>query len=203
MAPHTPTGSRRTPDVSPSSYSPTDRPSSSRAAPAKNRTWSSVGGISSVSTTRRGFPVSRTSRAPSSSACAASRSAAVSSASIRSRGVVRRQPRNASAATAQASSTSAGPESAASAHGSPVTGSTEVSRAPSAAGRVVPPITLPKNGVIAYSPPAKLSMLDESFSPRRSRRWTRKPMTTATVAASSIRVASAFSAGVGAARAVL
>ena len=79
-------------------------------------------------------------------------------------------PRNASTAAAQASSTSAAPESAASAHGSPVTGSTEVSRAPSTAGRVVPPITLPKNGVIAYSPPAKLSMLDESFSPRLSHR---------------------------------
>ena len=47
------------------------------------------------STTRRGLPVSRTSRSASSSACAASRSATASSASIRARGVVRRQVANA------------------------------------------------------------------------------------------------------------
>ena len=44
------------------------RPSSTRAAPAKNRSWSTIGGISSSRTTRSGLPVSRTSSSASSSA---------------------------------------------------------------------------------------------------------------------------------------
>jgi hypothetical protein len=39
----TPIGSRRIHDVWPAMYSPADRPSSTRAAPAKNRIWSTIG----------------------------------------------------------------------------------------------------------------------------------------------------------------
>ena len=38
-------------------YSPADRPSSIRAAPAKNRIWSTIGGISSAMVRATGLPV--------------------------------------------------------------------------------------------------------------------------------------------------
>ena len=38
-------------------YSPLDRPSSTRAAPAKNRIWSTIGGISSDMVSEIGLPV--------------------------------------------------------------------------------------------------------------------------------------------------
>ena len=38
-------------------YSPAERPSSIRAAPAKKRIWSTIGGISSLRVSRSGLPV--------------------------------------------------------------------------------------------------------------------------------------------------
>ena len=40
-------------------YSPAERPSSTRAAPAKNRSWSTAGGSSSLAVSSRGLPVLR------------------------------------------------------------------------------------------------------------------------------------------------
>src|ERR1039457_4286141 len=45
-AAQTPIGSRRMNEVNPDMYSPAERPSSIRAAPAKNRIWSTIGGVS-------------------------------------------------------------------------------------------------------------------------------------------------------------
>ena len=88
-------------------YSPADRPSSTRAAPAKNRSWSTIGGISSLAVSARGLPVLRHSASRSSSVRASIASAILSSARWRSAGVVSRQPSNASAAAVMARSTSA------------------------------------------------------------------------------------------------
>ena len=49
-------------------YSPAARPSRSRAAPAKNRTWSTITGISSAIVTANGLPVFSHSARTSSSA---------------------------------------------------------------------------------------------------------------------------------------
>ena len=86
----TPIGSRRMIEVKPAMYSPAERPSSTRAAPAKKRIWSIIGGISSAIVTAIGLPVFCDSSATSSSACASSASAISSSASWRSDGVVSR-----------------------------------------------------------------------------------------------------------------
>ncbi|CAB4851942.1 unannotated protein [freshwater metagenome] len=67
-------------DVKPFMYSPEARPSSTRAAPAKNRIWSIIGGISSDAVTAIGFPVFWLSSATSSSACDSSVSAIARSA---------------------------------------------------------------------------------------------------------------------------
>ena len=72
-------------------YSPADRPSRLRAAPAKNRSWSTIGGISSLAVSASGLPVFSLSRAMSSSAFASIASAIFSSASERSDGVLSRQ----------------------------------------------------------------------------------------------------------------
>ena len=56
-AAHTPIGSRRMNEVYPDMYSPAERPSSMRAAPAKNRIWSTIGGISSDKVRAIGLPV--------------------------------------------------------------------------------------------------------------------------------------------------
>ena len=56
-AAQTPTGSRLINEVNPDMYSPAERPSSIRAAPAKNRIWSTIGGISSDRVSAIGLPV--------------------------------------------------------------------------------------------------------------------------------------------------
>jgi len=84
-----------------------------RAAPAKNRSSSTSGGISSAIVIPTGLPVLRHSAATISSARAAVASAIRSSARLRSAGVVSRQPSNAPAAARSAASTSAGPETGA------------------------------------------------------------------------------------------
>ena len=81
-------------------YSPALRPSSSRAAPAKNRIWSTAGGISSLRVSSIGLPVFWHSAAMISSARSSIASANFSSARCRSDGVVSRQVSNAVAAAA-------------------------------------------------------------------------------------------------------
>ena len=81
-------------------YSPADLPSRTRAAPAKNRIWSTIGGISSAMVTWLGLPVLRPSAATSSSAAFSTSSAKSSSAFCRCDGVVRFQSLNAFAAAA-------------------------------------------------------------------------------------------------------
>ena len=61
----TPTGSRRIHEVWFSMYSPADLPSNILAAPAKNRIWSTIGGISSAIVTWLGLPVLRPSASTS------------------------------------------------------------------------------------------------------------------------------------------
>src|ERR1022692_4645580 len=72
-------------------YSPAERPSSIRAAPAKNLIWSTIGGISSDLVSPTGLPVFSDSAATNSSARASMASAIRSSARLRSAGVVSRQ----------------------------------------------------------------------------------------------------------------
>ncbi len=79
-------------------YSPAALPSSTRAAPAKNRSWSTIGGISSLAVSARILPVFSDSSAISSSALASIASAIFSRACWRSLGVVR--PHSAKAASA-------------------------------------------------------------------------------------------------------
>ena len=73
-------------------YSPADRPSSTRAAPAKKRNWSTAGGSSSLGGE---LPAAcrccGTSASTSSAARASTASASLSSARCRSAGVVSRQ----------------------------------------------------------------------------------------------------------------
>lgn len=92
-------------------YSSAERPSRSRAAPAKKRIWSTIGGISSVRVSPIGLPVFSDSAAIRSSARSSKASAILSRARWRSAGVASRQAGNAAAAAAIAASTSAGPES--------------------------------------------------------------------------------------------
>ena len=110
---HTPTGSRRTTEVCIRRYSPADRPSRIRAAPAKNRSWSTLGGTSSVAATASGLPVLRHSASVSSPARRSTASANRSSARERSAGVLPLQVSNAAAAARMASSTSAAVETGA------------------------------------------------------------------------------------------
>ena len=120
-------------EVCPAMYSAAARPSRWRAAPAKKRIWSTIGGISSSMVSWKGFPVFSHSARTRSSALASSASAMRMSARLRSDGVVRRQDVKASAATRSARSTSAGPETGASANGSPVLGSIRGAMGPSSA----------------------------------------------------------------------
>ena len=106
----TPTGSRRMDEVKPRRYSPCERPSRMRAAPAKKRIWLTDGGISSLAVRLAGLPVFSHSTATSSSAWASTKSATLSSAPWRSDGVVQRQPWKASAAARYAASMSAAPD---------------------------------------------------------------------------------------------
>ena len=129
-APHTPIGSRRTYEVCPARYSPADRPSSIRAAPAKNRIWSTMGGISSDSVRANGLPVFCALGRTSSSA-RASRASAIrkqGQAPLRRGGALPAGEGLGRARTAR--STSAGPETGASAKGSPVLGSIDRRRRP-------------------------------------------------------------------------
>ena len=107
-------GSRRIDDVNPRMYSPVARPSSERAAPAKKRIWSTIGGISSLMVRPLGLPVFSASISTSRSALLSMASAILSRHVIRSLGVVSRQPcSNARRAARMAVSTSAGPDSGA------------------------------------------------------------------------------------------
>ena len=79
-------------------YSPADLPSSTRAAPAKNRIWSIAGGSSSSTVKPIGLPVSLDSTSTNSRDRFSSASAILSMASCRSLGVVSPQVSNAFAA---------------------------------------------------------------------------------------------------------
>src|SRR5579872_3725855 len=119
-------------------YSPALRPSSTRAAPAKNRIWSTAGGISSLAISARGLPVLRHSASISSSARVSKASAIFSSARLRSDGVVSRHDSNAVAAALSAVSTSRDPETGARVYASPVPGSTTSLVRPSAVSTYLP-----------------------------------------------------------------
>ena len=138
----TPMGSRRIHEVWPRMYSPVERPSSTRAAPAKNRIWSSIGGTSSLAVRALGLPVFSPSRRTKSSARASTAAANFSSASWRSRGVVRPHSPNALEAAAYARSTSSCPETAAEATTLPVAGLTTSLRASVVASTNCPPMWL-------------------------------------------------------------
>ena len=97
-------------EVNPRMYSPLERPSSTRAAPAKNRIWSTIGGISSDIAKCGGLPVFSDSMATSSSAFSSITSASFSSARCRSLGVLQRHFSNAAPAARQAWSTSTAEE---------------------------------------------------------------------------------------------
>ena len=94
-------------------YSAADFPSSMRAAPAKKRIWSHIGGISSSIVSWRGLPVFCDSTATSSSARSSIASAIRRSARWRSDGVVSRHSSNARALSRNAASTSASRDSGA------------------------------------------------------------------------------------------
>ena len=91
-AAHTPIGSRRINEVWSFMYSPADLPSRWRAAPAKNRIWSTSGGISSAMVTATGLPVFSHSTRTRSSARASKASAMRNRARLRSDGVASRHP---------------------------------------------------------------------------------------------------------------
>jgi len=79
-------------------YSPVALPSSTRAAPAKKRIWSTIGGISSDIVKPMGLPVFSLSMATSSAAFSSITSANLSSARCRSLGVDQRHFSNAAPA---------------------------------------------------------------------------------------------------------
>src|SRR3954447_5643006 len=119
-------------------YSPELLPSRWRAAVAKNRIWSTAGGISSLRVRWVGLPVFSTSRAISSSARASTASAKRKSISERSLGVLSRYVSYAAEAAFIALSMSASPDSAAVAYCSPVAGLTMAVVRPSAASTYWP-----------------------------------------------------------------
>jgi hypothetical protein len=114
-------------------YSPLARPSSTRAAPAKNRIWSTAGGISSSMVICSGLPVFSDSTRTNSSARVSRASAILSSAFCLSAGVVSPQVSKAVSAAWNARSTSSAPEDGAEAYTSPVAGLTRSYVEPSAA----------------------------------------------------------------------
>ncbi len=91
-------------------YSPAALPSSTLAAPAKNRIWSTIGGISSDMVSGIGFPVFSDSIATSSSAFSSMTSASFNRARCRSLGVDHRHFSNALPAAWKAWSTSCASE---------------------------------------------------------------------------------------------
>jgi len=105
-------------------YSPAARPSRIRAAPAKNRSWSTHGGSSSSAVNPIGLPVFWDSTRTNSADLASSASAIFSRAICRSAGVVSPQDSKAVAAACMARSTSSAPDAAAWAYTSPVAGFT-------------------------------------------------------------------------------
>src|SRR3954452_9807388 len=119
-------------------YSPELLPSRWRAAVAKNRIWSTIGGISSLRVRCVGLPVFSTSRAIRSSARASPASAKRNSISDRSLGVVSRYVSYAAEAAFIALSMSASPDNAAVAYCSPVAGLTTAVVRPSAASTYWP-----------------------------------------------------------------
>ena len=137
-----PRGSRRTDEVWPRRYSPDARPSSTRAAPAKKRSWSTATATSSDRVSPSGLPVFSTSTSASSWADSSTRSASFSSDRWRSDGVVQRWDSKARAAAANAASTSASPELGDVAYTSPVAGFTTSSTSPEALDRSSPSMTL-------------------------------------------------------------
>ncbi len=94
-------------------YSPADLPSSTRAAPAKKRIWSHIGGTSSSIVSCFGLPVFCDSISTSSSARSSNASAIRSRARWRSLGVVSRQLSKARAESWKAASMSAARDSGA------------------------------------------------------------------------------------------
>ena len=89
-------------------YSPAERPSSIRAAPAKKRIWSTIGGISSVRVSPIGLPVFSHSAAISSSARSSKRVRDLQQGLLAlGRAWCRARPGKAAAAAAMAASTSA------------------------------------------------------------------------------------------------
>src|SRR6266545_8043364 len=119
-------------------YSPVDRPLRIRAAPAKKRIWSTIGGSSSSMVSWKGLPVFSTSSRTSSSPRSSSASASLARARLRSAGVASRQRSKPRAAAWQAASTSAAPDSGTSAKPSPLDGLTRVEVRPSAASACSP-----------------------------------------------------------------
>src|SRR5579862_116479 len=123
-------------------YSAAARPSSSRAAPAKNRIWSTIGGISSDIVRPKGLPVFSHSARTSSSARVSMVSAMRMRAKLRSEGVVRRHEVNASRAERRAKSTSSAFDTGARAKASPVLGSITAAAVPLFASTKLPPTKL-------------------------------------------------------------
>ena len=145
-------------------YSAAPRPSSTRAAPAKKRIWSIIGGISSAIVTEMILPVFSASMATSSSAWASRTSAMRWSMRLRSDGVVRRHVVNAPAAAAHAASTSLASDTGISANGSPVTGLSSSTYWPLLGATASPPMKLVKRRM---APPARPGRADPRHSARR------------------------------------
>src|SRR5215471_14159835 len=142
-------------------YSPADRPSSSRAAAAKNRSWSTDGGSSSDRVRPTGLPVFLHSASVSSRARFSTASANLSIARLRSDGVASRQVPNAAAAAFRASSTSAAPDNGARAYASPVLGSTTSLYVPSRGSVCFPFTKLLSGACVIASLPRVSALCDE------------------------------------------
>ena len=121
-------------------YSPAARPSTVRAAPAKKRSWSTIGGISSSNVTWRGLPASLVSQSVISSARSWNASASLRRSSWRWDGVVYCHVSNAPRAAFTARSTSSPVDSGECAITSPVAGLITSSVLPSAGATNSPPI---------------------------------------------------------------
>src|SRR5919201_3107198 len=122
-------------------YSPAERPSRTRAAPAKKRRLSEQTGISSFAYAS-GLPTFRDSSSASSSACSSIASASFSNDSARSAGVVSSHWGSARFAAWTARSTSAAEARGTSAIVSPVAGLSTSIVSPPAASTHSPPIRL-------------------------------------------------------------
>ena len=151
-------------------YSPADLPSRWRAAPAKKRIWSTIGGISSARVTATGLPVFCVSTRTRSSARASMASAMRKRARLRSDGVASRHPGKASAAAGHGRvdvrwPRTPGPRGTP----RPVLGSTSMAVAPSLVSTYRPPTKLESRPAVA--PVAGFWLLTRP--PRMRRRWSR------------------------------